>query len=192
MAAAAAGGRRQQTRRARTADSKAGDGRIPPKVGSPTRATRAHARLRRFSAPKLVRSCCNIRCISSIAPRLDSGSLRLPHFGDCTQEGQPGLARALAHEPVRVADEHVEVLEALARDPDAAGVAVVDEDRRPAGLRVRVRRQPADVPAVAHREQREHGDLRVLGRVQRAEQVLAREVDVGELRPAARTRAPAS
>ena len=26
---------------------------------------------------------------SSRAPRLDSGSLRLPHFGDCTHEGQP-------------------------------------------------------------------------------------------------------
>ena len=34
----------------------------------------------------------------------------------------------------------------------------------------RVRRQAADVPAVAHRQQRQHRDLRVLGRVQRAEQ----------------------
>ena len=30
-----------------------------------------------------------IRLSSSIAPRLFSGSFRLPHFGDCTQDGQP-------------------------------------------------------------------------------------------------------
>ena len=54
------------------------------------------------------------------------------------------------------------------RDADAAGVAVVDEDRRASRLRVDVRREAADVPAVAHRQQRQHGDLRVLGRVQRA------------------------
>ena len=40
----------------------------------------------------------------------------------------------------------------------------------PPGLRVGVGRQAADVPAVAHRQQRQHGDLRVLGGVQRAEQ----------------------
>ena len=45
-----------------------------------------------------------------------------------------------------------------------------------AGLRVVVRRQAADVPAVAHRQQRQHRDLRVLGGVQRAEQDLEREV----------------
>ena len=42
------------------------------------------------------------------------------------------LARALADEPVRVLDEHVEVAKALQRDPDAARVPVVDEDRRAA------------------------------------------------------------
>ena len=35
---------------------------------------------------------------SSRAPRLDSGSLRLPHFGDCTHDGQPDLHR---HSPIR-------------------------------------------------------------------------------------------
>ena len=54
--------------------------------------------------------------------------------------------------------------------PDAAGVAVVDEDRRPAGLEVDVRREAADVPAVAHRPERQQRDQRVLGRVQRREQ----------------------
>jgi hypothetical protein len=41
---------------------------------------------------------------------------------------------------------------------------------------VQVRRQPADVPAVAHRDERQDGDLRVLGRVQRAEQDVQGEV----------------
>ena len=54
-------------------------------------------------------------------------------------------------------------------------MAVVDEDRRDAGLGVGVRRQAADVPAVAHRDQGQHRDLPVLERVQRAEQLLARE-----------------
>ena len=27
--------------------------------------------------------------MTSTAPRFDSGSLRLPHFGDCTHDGQP-------------------------------------------------------------------------------------------------------
>ena len=34
---------------------------------------------------------------SSRAPPLDSGSLRLPHFGDCTHDGQPDLQR---HSPI--------------------------------------------------------------------------------------------
>src|SRR5215213_3865069 len=91
------------------------------------------------------------------------------------------LARALADEPVRVADERVEADEPLARDPDPAGVTVVDEDRRPPGLGMEVRRQPADVPAVAHRQQRQHRDLRVLGGVQRPEHHLEREVGLEQL-----------
>src|SRR6478672_3337705 len=86
------------------------------------------------------------------------------------------LARALADEAVGVADERVEVAKALQRDPDAPRVPVVDEDRRAPGLRVEVGRQAADVPAVAHGQQREHGDLGVLGGVQRAEQDLVREL----------------
>src|SRR6478672_11304881 len=59
----------------------------------------------------------------------------------------------------RPALEHVE---AALGDADAAGVAVVDEDRRAAGLEVEVRREAADVPAVTHRPQRQQGDQRVL------------------------------
>src|SRR4029079_11023129 len=42
-------------------------------------------------------------------------------------------------------------LEAARGDSDATGMAVVDEDRRAAGLEVDVGRETADVPAVAHR-----------------------------------------
>ena len=56
------------------------------------------------------------------------------------------------------------------RGSHAARVAVVDEDRRPPGLVVEVGREPADVPAVAHRPERQQRDHRVLGRVERAEE----------------------
>ena len=59
----------------------------------------------------------------------------------------------------------------------AAGVAVVDEDRRRAGVRVQRGGDPADVPAVAGREQRQQPDRGVLGGVQRAGHVGV--VDVG-------------
>ena len=101
----------------------------------------------------------SIRPISSTQPAFASGSLRLPHFGDCTHYGQPFSHGHSRHEPVGVADERLELVVAPAGDADPAGVAVVDEDRRAAGLRVVVRRQAADVPAVAHREQRQDGDL---------------------------------
>ena len=42
------------------------------------------------------RRACS-RASSSSAPCLDSGSLRLPHFGDCTHEGQPDLH---GHSPI--------------------------------------------------------------------------------------------
>ena len=64
------------------------------------------------------------------APALDSGSLRLPHFGDCTHEGQPLRARALGDQPQRVLAQLLEAGEGGPRDPDPAGVPVVDEDRR--------------------------------------------------------------
>ena len=50
------------------------------------------------------------------------------------------------------------------------------------GLEVDVGREPADVPAVAHRDQRQDGDLAVLGRVQRAEQDLERQCPVSSSR----------
>src|SRR5579884_3053767 len=64
-------------------------------------------------------------------------------------------ARAAADQRGGVGDPALELLEAALRDPDAAGVAVVDEDGRPSGLRVDVGGEAADVPAVAHRPERQ-------------------------------------
>ena len=137
---------------------------------------RVNAQVRTCATFSKAPQLCSIRAITSSAPAFDSGSLRLPHLGDCTHDGQPDSHGHSLISRCASPHEQVEVAKALQRDPDAAGVAVVDEDRRPAGLRMGVGRQPADVPAVAHRQQRQHRDLRVLGRVQRAEQQLAREV----------------
>ena len=99
--------------------------------------------------------------------------MRLPHFGDCTHEGQPSRQRHSPTTRAALATSSAKRSWPRLRDAHAAGVAVVDEHRRAQRLRMDVRREPADVPAVAHREQREHRDQRVLGRVQRAEQVAA-------------------
>ncbi len=72
-------------------------------------------------------------------------------------------AGTLGDQAVCVAAELLEAVKRGARDADPAGVAVVDEDRRAAGLGMEVRGQPADVPAVAHRDQGQHCDLGVLG-----------------------------
>jgi hypothetical protein len=44
-------------------------------------------------------------------------------------------------------------------------MTVVDEDRRNPSLMVEGGGEAADVPAIAHRDQREHRDLSVLGGV---------------------------
>ena len=80
------------------------------------------------------------------------------------------LARAALEQPHGVGDPALELLEAALGDADAARVPVVDEDGRRAGVRVDVRREAADVPAVAHRPERQQRDHRVLGGVQRREQ----------------------
>src|SRR5438067_9967194 len=90
--------------------------------------------------------------------------------------GTSPRAGALFDEAVRIATQLLEAREGGAGDAHAARVAVVDEDRRTPGLGMEVCRQPTDVPAVAHRDQRQDGDLRVLDRVQRAEQGLERDL----------------
>ena len=114
------------------------------------------------------------------APALSSGSLPLPHFGDCTQDGQP-LSHSQLATVARVAVQpFAQRREAALGETRAAGVAVVDEDRRAAGVRVQRGRHAAEVPAVAGGEQRQDADRGVLGGVQRAGQ--RRVVDA---RPAA-------
>src|SRR5438045_2172174 len=84
--------------------------------------------------------------------------------------GAAALAGAAREELGRVGDPALELLEAPGGDADAARVAVVDEDGGRAGVEVEVRREPADVPAVAHRPQRQERDERMLGGVQRGEE----------------------
>ena len=125
---------------------------------------------RRRSWATAVQSVATIRSSSVRAAALSRSSLRLPHFGLCTHDGHPARhghrssSRAVSRDPVG------EAVEAALGDPDAARVALVDEDRRQAGLLVDVRREPADVPAVAHREERQQRDQRVLGGVERRDE----------------------
>ena len=165
-------------------------------------STRSARRARRSTCAKIALAATGLgaaasapdasssRSSSSCAPRLRERLVEVAALRRLHARGAAVAAAALADQAVRVGDELLEAREGDARDADAAGVAVVDEDRRPAGLRVGVGREAADVPAVAHREQRQHRDLRVLGGVQRAEQQLRREA--GERRRRrARTTAPA-
>src|SRR5262252_6833048 len=73
----------------------------------------------------------------------------------------PVLTWAAGEELDRVGDPPLELVEAAGRDTDAAGVPVVDEDRRRTGVEVQVGREAADVPAVAHGTERQHRDQRV-------------------------------
>ena len=103
------------------------------------------------------------------APALSSGSLPLPHLGDCTHDGQPrARTRSPRSPPGWRASQRGSRRRPRSAKPGAAGVAVVDEDRRAAGVGVQRGRHAADVPAVAGREQRQQPDRGVLGGVQRA------------------------
>ena len=128
------------------------------------RLTRPSPRPSREHPPHQLQRAALVEVLVQVA------ALRALHAG-----GAAVVAGALADQAVGVADQALELLVAAPGDADAAGVAVVDEDRRRAGLVVDVGREAADVPAVAHRDQRQHRDLAVLGGVQRAEQHLARQ-----------------
>src|SRR3954468_14234789 len=84
--------------------------------------------------------------------------------------GTAALARAARQQLDGVGDPALELVEAARRDSDSTGVAVVDADRRRGRAEVEVRREAADVPAVAHRPQRQQRDERVLGRMEGREQ----------------------
>ena len=67
---------------------------------------------------------------SAIAPRLSRYSFQLPHFGDCTHDGQPSSQEHAAMRSSVAPRVAGRGLERELGDPGAAGVAVVDEDRR--------------------------------------------------------------
>ena len=108
---------------------------------------------------------------SAWAPRLSSGSLPLPHLGDCTHDGQPPRTRTRRSRRGSRRSQVRAAREPALGEAGAARVAVVDEDRGQPGVRVQRGRDPADVPAVAGGDQRQHPDRRVLGRVRRARDV---------------------
>src|SRR5436309_563176 len=80
-------------------------------------------------------------------------------------------ARAAPQERRGVCSPPFELLEAALGDPDPARVTVVDEDSGPARLGMHVRREAADVPAVAHRPERQQRDQRMLRGVEGAEEL---------------------
>src|SRR5665213_2468500 len=102
--------------------------------------------------------------------RLVEPFVEVAALGALDAGGAAALARAPLEHADGVGDPALELVEATLRDPDTARVPVVDEDRRLARVLVEVRRQAADVPAVAHRPERQQRDHRVLGGVQRGEQ----------------------
>src|SRR5947207_2537879 len=91
-----------------------------------------------------------------LRPRFVEHLVQVAALGALDAGRAPVLAGAAADHRRRVGDPALELLEAALGDADAAGVAVVDEDGRPPGLEVEIRREPADVPAVAHRPERQH------------------------------------
>ena len=140
-----------------------------------------------------------MRRSNAIAAALSRYSFQLPHFGDCTHDGQPSSHGHAATRSSVARACRVGRVERELGDAGAARVAVVHEDRRLAGLRVHRHRHAADVPAVADREQRQHADEPVLGRVHRAEQLRgcdarpprSRRPEPCTSTPASRARVPA-
>ena len=121
-------------------------------------------------APKSTRYA-SMRSRSAARPCLVERLVEVPALRALDARRAPGRARAALQQAGRVLDPVLEAIEPALGDPDAAGVAVVDEDRRAAGLVVEVRREAADVPAIAHRPQRKQRDEAVLGGVERAEEL---------------------
>ena len=159
-----------------------GDRRGPGRSGRPGRCVSGRGRPRRRSSssgPSTAASSSRTTSRTRTAPALSSGSLPLPHLGDCTQDGQP-LSHSQLATVARVAcSQRRSTREAALAEAGAARVAVVDEDRRRPGVGVQRGREAAEVPAVAGRQQREDADRGVLRGVQRPGQLDL--VDLGPL-----------
>ena len=89
----------------------------------------------------------------------------MPHLGDCMQAGQPS-SQGHSWSTCSVARHSSSIIwYPLLRDANASRVAIVDEDLRPARVRVKRRGHTADVVAVAEGEQRQYAYGGVLGGV---------------------------
>ena len=94
-------------------------------------------------------ACEDVSSTSSrpTAPALSSGSLPLPHLGDCTHDGQPS-AHSQAAMASRVArSQSAAAAEAALGEAGAARVAVVDEDGRAPRCRGAGRWRPRRCPS---------------------------------------------
>src|SRR6476659_2540962 len=107
---------------------------------------------------------------------VEVAALRALHAGRAARP-----ARTAREQTRGVGHPLAEAVEAALCDADPSRMPFVDEHRRQARLLVDVRREAADVPAVAHREQRQQRDERVLGGVERRDEGRHR-VDVREQR----------
>src|SRR5258708_31095346 len=88
--------------------------------------------------------------------------VQVPAFGALDERRAAVAAWAAADHRRGVRHPALELVEAALGDPDTAGMAVVDEHRWATGLGMDVRREAADVPAIAHRPERKDRDHRVL------------------------------
>jgi hypothetical protein len=100
------------------------------------------------------------------APPCRAGRCRCRTSGSARTTGSRRRSRRSRSSPGSTAGARAAVEGAL-REPGTTRVAVVDEHRRPVGVGVARRRQAAEVPPVAQRQQRQHPDRGVLRGVQR-------------------------
>src|SRR6266487_4344983 len=103
-------------------------------------------------------------------PRLVERLVEVPALGALHARRATARARAAREQASGVLDPALEAVKPTGGDPHTARMTVVDEDRRSTGLEVDVGREPADVPAVAHRPEREQRDKGVLGCVERPQE----------------------
>ncbi len=102
---------------------------------------------------------------------LVEGLVAVPAFGRLDARGAAQFARAVADDPRRGLQEELEPLVALAAQPHAARVPVVDEDRRATHLRVHGVGDAAQIPAVREGREREDADEGVFQGVDAAHEV---------------------
>src|SRR5438105_2323225 len=91
--------------------------------------------------------------------------IEVPAFGRLNARRAARAAWALSDQSAGVCGQALELIESPPCEAHSTRVAVIDEDRGPAGLRMGVGREPTDVPAIAHRDQGQDRDLGMLERM---------------------------